>query len=344
MASASGASTLSRSGRGIVIFHLWQSLSYGPRLLLSFSLIAAGFLLQLASGFSDYGALLIVAGAVLLFSGNLFLLVKGYDNRVEQGRLDPAASWEPVGIEKLRRLVALDRQMGKWDTSYMDITNKRGFWAFVVLAGALGAGILFMPGVVRLLALDAALLLLPHWFTGTRRLLRLPKLMVKAEAILGVLETVQPEIEDWDLDVLMELKGKDVQLPQDIKFRLMPKKEEGGEEGAEAAPVGRSGAGDFLGFYGQCSTNDVQGTSYPYFYTVLVARKGYGLKQLFESYKKPRGINADFDTEDEVETFVIRQSTGKKQGYHTNPVDAVTVFQAGLEVARKAVAGQVPQG
>ena len=324
MASGSSVFGLSRSDRGIVVFHVWQSLSYGPRMALSFLLILGGFALQLATALLDYDLLLIIAGCALIFTGNLFLLVKGYDNRVDQRYLDPQARWEPVGIEKLRELVALDKQLSRWDTSVMDVTNKRGFWAFIIVAAGLGAGILFAPGVLRILALDAALLLLPHWLTGTRRLLRLPKLMVKAEAILGVLETVQPEIEEWDLEVLMELRGKETQLPQDIKFRLMPAKKDD----------------DFLGFYGQCSTNDVQGQSFPYFYTVLVARQGYGLKQLFDAYKKPRGIFTDFDVQGEVETFVIRQSTGKKQGYHTNPVDAVTVFQAGLGVAKLVVDGK----
>ena len=335
MASGPGIFGLSRSDRGIVVFHLWQSLSYGPRLLLSFGLIISGFALQLVSGITGYDALLLIAGTVLIFGGNLFLLVKGYDNRVDQGHLDPRAQWEPVGIDKLRELVALDRRMGKWDTSILDVTNKRGFWAFIMVTAGLGAAILLAPGILRLLALDAALLLLPHWLTGTRRLLRLPMLMVKAEAILAVLETVGPDIEGWDLEVLMELRGKETQLPQDIKFRLMP----ANKDKATAVPAA-SEAGDFLGFYGQCSTNDVQGRSFPYFYTVLVAKKGYGLKQLFDSYKKPRGIFTDYDVQEEVETFVIRQSTDKKQGYHTNPVDAVTIFQAGLGQARLTLGGK----
>ncbi|GBE58383.1 hypothetical protein BMS3Abin01_01319 [bacterium BMS3Abin01] len=41
-----------------------------------------------------------------------------------------------------------------------------------------------------------------------------------------------------------------------------------------------------------------------------------------------------------METFVIRQSTDKKQGYHTNPVDAVTIFQAGLGQARLTLGGK----
>jgi len=385
MAAGGSILKLGEQERGIVIFHLWQGLAYGARMALSFGLILAGLVVQLLTAIAEgYELLTALGGAVLILAGNLFLLVKGYDNRVEQRYLDPTVQWEQVGMEKLRELVSLDKQLQTWDRSLMDITNRTGLLAFLIVAGGLGAAMLLAPDILKLLALDAALLLLPHWLTGTRRLLRMPKLMVKAEAILAVLETAAPELEGWDLDVLMELKGKGggkgTQLPQDIKFRLMLKPGITGEGGAdqgradqgrgdaaddraaqEQAPDDQAhqapddqapddqgsaaatpGPGDFLGFYGQCSTNDVQGVSYPYFYTVLVAKKGYGLKELFDSYKKPRGIYADYDEQDEVETFVIRQSTRKKQGYHTNPVEAMTVFQEGMGQARLAVAATTP--
>lgn len=326
MASGSNILTLSRPDRGIVVFHLWQSLSYGARMALSFLLILAGFAVQIASGFVDYGLLLIITGAVLIFTGNLLLLVKGYDNRVDQRYLDPAASWESVGIDKLRELVALDKKLSRWDASVMDITNPRGLWSFIILLALMVAAVIFLPGVVKVLAIDAGLLLFPHWYTGIRRLLRMPKLIVKAESILGVLETASPYLDDWDIDVMMEIRGKQTQLPQDIKFRLMPKKE--------------GGDGGFLGFYGQCSTNDVQGKSYPYFYTVIVAKNGYGLKELSSNYQPPSGIVAEFDTQGEVETFVIRQYADKKTGYHTNPVAAAGIFQAGLSQAQLAVASK----
>lgn len=331
MADRTTAIRLSKQDRGIVVFHLWQSLAYPARLLLSFSLILGGFALQLVSGLTAYEEALAVSGVVLILLGNLFLLVKGYDNRIDQGRLVPQDQWESVGIEKLRELVALDKQLSRWDRSLIDVTNPLGLVTFLVVLGIIGIIVVFLPGAPRVLAVDAAVLLVPHWVTGVRRLLRLPKLLVKARAMHEVLEMVQPHAQGWKVDVLMEIRGKETQLPVDIKFRMMPEAK-GGE--------GREDGDDFLGLYGQCSTNDVQGTSYPYFYAVLVARKGFGLGELYKSYQKPRDTTVEFDTQGEVETLVIRQDTDIRNGYKTNEVAAVSIFQAGFNLAQQAVAAK----
>lgn len=331
MASQMTFFRLSEDDRGVVIFHIWKSLSYGRRLLLSFSLIAAGFVVQVLTGAIYYGAPLVLAG-------NLFLLVKGYDNRVEQGALDPQAQWEPVGKVKLRELVNLDKKLKMWDTSYIDITNTHGQVLFIVLAGGLGAITWYTRGLIQALAVDAMLLFLPHWLTGTRRYLRLPKLMVKAEALLAVLDAMKPDIEGQELDVLMQLQGsgsggkKDIsgsgkgngdQIPADVKFRI---KFDGQSR-------------NFLGFYGQCATNDVQGKSFPYFYVVSVAKQGSGLQPVYDGYQAPAGVVKEFETTGGIETLVVRQDTAPAKGYYTDPAQALKVFYEGYRLAA-AIAGK----
>ena len=88
-----------------------------------------------------------------------------------------------------------------------------------------------------------------------------------------------------------------------------------------------------MGLYGQVVTNDVNGTSYPYFYVVLVARKGFGLQPVFQAYRPPKKMTKEFKVEDDVEVFVIRQTTSKTSGYHTKNKKMTAILKAGIALA-----------
>ena len=152
--------------RPIVVFKVWPSLAYRTRLLSAFILIGAGLVAQFVTASFVWGTPLIVAGTLLT-------LVSGYDNRVDFGKFDPAAEWVPVEPEKLAELRGLDRRIRRWDISALDVSNPLGAVIFVVAVLGLAAVAWFFPGPMRILALDAALLLLPHWLTGLRMVLRL---------------------------------------------------------------------------------------------------------------------------------------------------------------------------
>ena len=64
-----------------------KSLVYSKRLQLSFGLIIVGCLIQWAM----FGLL---PGIILVFAGNLFLLVAGYDNRVNFGSFSADSDWD----------------------------------------------------------------------------------------------------------------------------------------------------------------------------------------------------------------------------------------------------------
>lgn len=329
MEDAQASVPVPKSGRDVVVFHVWQSLSYGTRLFLSFALLVAGFAVQavcILTGLNEFVAF--AAGSPLLLLGNLFLLVKGYDNRVDLSRFDPSANWQAVKREKLVELKNLDRAMTSWDKSALDITSWLGTLTLFLLLAAAAVATWFSPGPLRVLILDAAFLAVPHWFTGTRRILRLPKLLVKVEATEGLLISVNEMIKDQDLEVLLLLKGRDTKIPDDVKFRLSFKGQRP----------------DFLGLYGQVVTNDVQGKSYPYFYTVMVAKKGYGLEEIFQNYNPPAEVTKEFDTQDEVEFIVVRQFTTQTSGYHTNPEAAVRIFLEGYGLAQKAALEKAAAG
>lgn len=302
--------------RGIVVFWVLPSLAYRLRLIASLALIAAGCLIQIVTES-------LLPGLWPLVIGNLLLLVKGYDNRVSAKGLDMEAQWEPVEPARLEQLEALHKKMRRWDRSALDLTNPLGFVVLLVVAAPIAFALLMFPGAPRILAIDAAALLVPHWITGTRSILTLPKLMVQIKATRDVLDSARAALERHKLVPLMLLSGGDAKIPEDVKFRI--------------DLAGRHE--DFLGLYGQVSINDVQGTSYPYFYVVLVARKGFGLAAARRKYRPAPNIVAEFDLKGEVEVLVIRQRTTKNSGYHTNSGTAREIFRQGLTLAEKVGRG-----
>jgi hypothetical protein len=299
-----------RTDRGVVVFLLFPSLGYERRLFVSFALVATGFVVQVAT-------LAIFPGLVLLIAGNALLLVRGYDNRIDWGGFDPDARWERVDIEKLDDLRALDKKIKKWDLSALDISNPLGLVAFLLVAGGLGVLFAVSRGNLRIVALDALVLLVPHWLTGIRSILRTPQLLVRIDTIKQVLNRSGTRLKDHRVIPLMLLKGDEAKLPEDVKFKI---------DIAGAHP-------DFLGLYGQVVINDVQGKSYPYFYVVLVARKGYGLHDAFRGFRPSEDLTKEFKVEEEVEVMVIRQHTTETSGYHTKPAVAAGILYAGLNMA-----------
>ena len=304
--------------RQLVVFLVWRSLPYAVRMALSFILILAGLVIQLITGS-------FLLGLAPLATGNILLLVRGYDNRVDVQRFTPGANWERVERARLDEVISLDKSIRQWDRSLIDATNYLGAAAMLMVVALLGIAAWFLSGFARIIAIDAILLLLPHWFTGIRRVLRLPKIVVRAETIAQVLDGSAEIIRDDKVDIMMLLKGKEVQVPDDIKFRI---------NFVQQVP-------DFLGLYGQVVINDVQGRSYPYFYIVIVAKKGYGLRDAYDSFNPPDNTVKEFDTEGEVEFTVIRQKTTKTSGYHTKPSDAQAIFTAGYHLARQSVTAEV---
>ena len=302
--------------RPIVVFKMWPSLEYNKRLLTSFALIAAGVILQAVT-------LSLWWGLPLIVMGNLLLLVSGYDNRIDFKGYDPKAEWERVEKRRLDELIRMDQKIRKWDRSIIDITNAAGAVVFLLTAIIFGLAAVFFRGLPRILAIDAMVLLLPHWVTGVRRVLTQPNLVTKVKSIRHVLESGGERLGKHRVGLLMLLKGSDAKIPDDIKFKV-------DIEGRHP---------DFLGLYGQVVLNEVQGSSYPYFYVVLVARQGFGLADAQLKYKSPRRIISEIKNQGQVEVLVIRQKTTKKSGYHTNPKKSAQIFLEGLELAEQIAGG-----
>jgi hypothetical protein len=317
---------LSSADRGIVVFLLWRSLSYRKRLVLSFGLILAGLIIQIVSQpfLGDAGSFL--AGVLPILAGNLLLLVRGYNNGVDFGRYDATSAWETADLKKLDELLALDSKIRKWDFSLIDVSNVAGGMVFAVVIGVLSFAALVTSGLTRVLALDAMVLFLPHWITGIRSALVLPRLLIKVRTMRELLQDVDQRLKDDKVELLVLLKGKEKRLPDVIKLRVSLKSQQK----------------DFLGLYTQVVVNEVNGTSYPYLYVVMVAKKGYGLKDAFQKFSPANGMIKEFKYQDDVEVIVIRQETTPRSGYCTDRQMAAAIFLQGFFFSRSVGASEKP--
>lgn len=311
---------LNSAEQGIVVFKVWQSLTYKKRILLSSALILTGLVLQILSK-------TLLPGVVLVFFGNLFLLPSGYDNRVKIGRYNPKAGWEEVGESKLTEFLQVDRKIRKWDRSSMDITNGLGFFTFLILVAALF--ILFLVSLednnkpLEIISVNGALLLVPFWITGVRSKFRLLKVTRKIDLILKLLseEEVQARLKPHDADYYFLMGGeKETKVPVDVKFRVNIENRHP----------------DFLGLYGQIVLNNVQNTSYPYFYVVIVARRNFGLDRVYKNYVPDKTMVKEYKIQSDVEVLVIRQKTTKAKGYYTKDKQVLNIFSEGLRLAEQA--------
>jgi hypothetical protein len=306
--------SISREDQGIVVFRLWKTLPYHIRILLSFSLIIAGFTAQFVAASFCPGCL-----GVLL--GNLLMIVKGYDNRVKAKKFSPDASWEKVSQNKFTEVERLHRDMKRCDRSLLDITSAPGFTTLMVISAVIG--FVYYKAASRyntslfIIAYDAILLLAPHWITGIRTTLTKPNMILKIMKFKKLLKNNMNILGDHDVDYYMLLSGDEGKIPDDVKIRINIKNKNE----------------DFLGLYGQIVTNEVNGTAYPYFYVVLVAKKGFGLEEVFNNFEPPPKITKEYKIEGDVEVFVIRQITSKTSGYHTSDKQMAAILAAGVQLA-----------
>lgn len=302
--------------RGEIRFKVARALPYGMRLALIAVLLAAGFALQAVAHPA--------VGAALLLAATLLSLVSGYTNVPPDDR--GKREWRGADRRELEQVIAISRKAKSWDRSLLDITCGPGAATLVAGAAAvlIASAWLRSRGLDRLAdvwVIDCAVLLLPHWFTGVRRVLTNAPLVVKLENLLAVFddwerdrregETMAPQIEI--------LVGKAGEMPRDAKLIFRP-------AGASA---------DFLGLQVQVTLNNVQGSDYPYLYAVLVARPAYGL--LRRRLPPPLGpLVVEPKSENGVDIIVIRQRTTKTSGYHTPPRVCRTIFAFALAAARQA--------
>lgn len=311
----------------VVVFPVWNALPYSTRLLTGFHLIAAGFLLQYL-----WFSVPIVLGFsfLLVLVGNLFFVVNGYDNRIRFGTYTAAAGWEAVSDEKIAEIERLTKQMKRWDRSWIDASNMRGGFALACVCVTLGWWLLValsdenIPTIA--LAIDAFLLILPHFVMGKRSIQTQPGLAFKLKLFKKLAEDkyISPLLSPHRLEYLLLLHhtSDECRYPSDVKIRVALAKQ----------------PAHFLGLYGQIVINRVSDQQYPYFYVVIVAKKHSGLQQHFEACTPPSGITKEYKTEGEVDVLVLRQTTASNSGYHTPHSAMRNILIEGVKLGEQVVA------
>ncbi len=305
---------LKKEDGNLIVFHLFKSLSYSNRMLISMTLIFGGILYQIYS-------FEIFPGIIAVFIGNLFLLTKGYNNNPDFGKYNPKASWQKVTYESMMDVVRLHEKMIKWDKSSVNLSSGIGSCLFVLIIIA-NIGLLVAYGItslksILLITVNIPVLLIPHWITGLKKTLTRPSLVNKINFYKKV---IQNHFEDPSLEFEynMQFQEYDIKIPKDIKIRVS----------AKGQPD------DCMGMYCQIAMNSVQGTSYPYFYIVIVTKQKYPLLTIFDPYEPPHNLVKEYDQKGDVNVFILRQKTTKNSGYHTTSSTASLILSEGLSILR----------
>jgi len=91
---------------------------------------------------------------------------------------------------------------------------------------------------------------------------------------------------------------------------------------------------DFIGLQFQISINTVQSKIYPYCYCVIIARPTFGLFKKFKPVNL-KGITIENERSDEADVIVIRQTTTKNSGYHTDQNVQDYILLSSIAIAKK---------
>ncbi len=306
--------------RDSVRFHFAKNLTYRTRINLALFLLAVGFGLQVFFMNPLYGAAFLLVGICLV-------LVKGYDSRVRIKGFQQDPNWKTVSLEKIQEIEQLRKKSRKWDRDALDISNPLGFFS-LILFGGLAISISLILGILAgdlrvttILVTDAALFMILLWFSGMRFILKQPNLAIKVRILLNLyeaFEAIKQEGEKFKPSLLLAQGKKDQAYPVDTRFSIaLPDSPEG-----------------FYGLQAQINLNVVQGTSYPYFYCVLAAKREFGISRYQDKIKLEKNIICEYQQDTRAEVLVIRQYTTRKSGYHTKDRQCEEILRVALEAAR----------
>lgn len=305
----------------IVKFHFAKNLPYNIRITITIILLLTGFFLQLYFWNLFYGLPFLLIGIGLV-------LVKGYDSRIRLKSFDLDPNWKTVTLEKITELENLRKQTRKWDRDALDISNALGAFTFILL-GALLLVIALILGLWSkdyrtslFLIVDATIVLVPLWFSGIKFILKQPNLAIRVKLILKLHEAfaeIKKSGEEFKPALLLSRGADGQSVPVDARFTVV----------FPSAPEG------FYGLQAQINLNVVQGHSYPYFYCVLAARPGFGMKSIQDKINTTSTIICEFQQSEKAEVLVIRQKTTRKSGYYTKDKQCLEILETALEGGRE---------
>ena len=308
-----GSVSLSKENNSIIVFHVWKSLPYKLRMMISFFLIVVGLIIQY------YGSLYL--GLLFVLGGNMLTLVKGYDNRIKLGMYSATGEWVKTDKEHLDQIVEMNKKVNKLKSSFLDISSK-GAFLFIVLVFVLVVliSIAFDQNnyYLKMMVFNTAILFLPHWFTGLNQFTDTPYLVRKILIYKKVLKEYDTDLQNKKVSFMIFVKGKDDKLPSDVKMKIDFENQ----------------TDNFLGLYAQIAANSIQGKFYPYFYMVMVAKEQMKMTdKYFNQLEVSKPIIKEKSKENNLDIIIIRQHTTKTSGYYTTPKRVNKIFTTGLAAA-----------
>jgi len=307
--------------RDHIRFYLAKGLSYRARRDLILAFLIVGLVIQIVT-------MRVLPGLPFVLAAVLLGIVKGYDSRVRLKSFRNDQTWTEVPIEKVREIEAVRRNVADWDRDSFDITNVRGSLVFLGLI-VLGLFISFVSGAVArdgrvsaIMLVDLVVLVVPFYFTGVRWALKQGNLAVKVKLVLALYQYFEQHRIESESFIPMILLAHDKDggtVPVDLKFKILYK----------GLPPDR-----FYGLQGTININLVQGTSYPYFYCVLVSKPGFGLEKYKGNIEESDAVVCEYQQQADAEVLVIRQPTTKHSGYSTDDKASIKILSSAMAAAR----------
>jgi hypothetical protein len=302
-------------------FYIAKGLTYRARKNLILGCLLVGLILQVIM-------MKIWPGLILLLIAVFLGLVKGFDSRIRLKNFKNDETWTEVPIEKFREIETVRRKSIAWDRDALDITNALGFLVFLCII-LLGLFICFLAGILAedenvtiAMSVDFIVLVVPFYLTGVRWALKQGNLTIKVKLLLKLheyLEQHRTESESFVPMMLLARESDNKTVPVDVKFQIR----------YQRLPPDR-----FYGLQGTVNINLVQGTSYAYFYCVLLAKPGFGLGNYRTKVRESKRVVCEYQQQADAEVLVIRHPTTKQSGYFTDENACVEILSAATGAAR----------
>ncbi|MBN1879371.1 hypothetical protein JW823_04595 [bacterium] len=309
--------------RDSVHFYFAKSMAYERRIIVATAMLFLGLLFQVM-------VLNPLPGIPFLIIAVGLMLVKGYDSRARLKKYQPDTNWTDVDMERIEQIEDLRKRNQEWDKDSIDISNLRGCMMFLVMGIAVTAltvlTLVFTKNIVvaLIIPVDAIFLFVPMWFTGMRFILSQPNLAVKIRVLKlveGYFQKLKEENEQFVPALMLTKDEKGNAVPIDARFTIR---------------FGQTPAG-LYGLQAQININLVQGNSYPYFYCVIAAKPGFGLKRFIGEETQIKKVIIEYQEDANAEVLVIRQFTTKTSGYHTNDKICWEILWIAVQLARKLI-------
>jgi hypothetical protein len=295
------------------VYLIFDQISARLRAVVSAVLIAAGFLIQL----STYN---ILAGMPFILFCGLLNIVKGISIKKA---VPEKTEWQEVTKQKIDEVIEHCRKINKFRSGNL------GCLIGLVVVLVFFGGFLFpvlqelrIPFPLVATIVNALVLFMGLALSGRKTAWMPRALDKKVEIVKYIIES--PLIKkDPSVRAVPYLEIGHAQqgvFPQDarllIKFMDAPD--------------------DFIGVQGQISINAVKSREYPYFYVVLIARHDFALFKKFRSLKIVlNNVTVEEKKTAEVDVIVLRQTTTKTSGYHTDQKMQEYILSNSIKAAKR---------